>query len=91
MELVPTPDATAKSVLQALHDNIVARYGVPRGLTLQSDCGSGFIAALTRLFCKAYGIRQFHSAPYNPQANARAESYADVIHKSLRLICNSQA
>jgi hypothetical protein len=25
------------------------------------------------------------------QANARAESYADVIHKSLRIICNNQA
>jgi transposase InsO family protein len=91
VELIPTADTTARTVVQALYDNIVTRYGVPHGLALQSDCGSAFIAALTRLCCRTFGIRQQHSAPYNPQANSRAESFADILHKSLRLVCKKQS
>ena len=90
VELVPTTDTSAKTVVQSLYDCIVTRYGVPKGLTLQSDWGSGFIATLTRLCCKTFGIKQYHTTPYNPQGNSRADSYADIIHKSLRLVCTDQ-
>jgi transposase InsO family protein len=89
-ELISTKDITARTVIQALHDNIITRYGVPRNLLIQSDNGSSFCASLTRLFCKTYKIKQYFTGPYNPQANARVESYADIIHKSLRMICKDQ-
>ena len=91
IELIATKDTSAKTVVQCLHDQIICRYGTPRNLSLQTDCGSGFIASLTRLCCKTFGIRQIHSAPYHADPQARCESFADIIHKSLRLICDKQS
>ena len=90
-EVVATEDTTAETVVQALYDNIVTRYGLPRSITLQSDNGSGFIAQLTRTFCKTFGLRQCFTTPYNPQANVKVEGWADIIHKSLRVMCKEQA
>jgi transposase InsO family protein len=91
VELIPTRDTSAKTVVRCLFDNIISRFGIPRGLSLQSDCGSGFIAALTRLCCKTFGIKQIHSVPYHANPQARCESFADIIHKSLRLVCKDQS
>jgi hypothetical protein len=43
-ELVAVKDTSATTFIRALFDNVVARYGVPKGISLQSDNGSGFIA-----------------------------------------------
>lgn len=89
-EVIATKDTKAETVVSAIFDNIVTRFGVPRNLTLQSDNGSGFIAQLSRLFCKTFGIKQYFTSPYNAQANSRVESWADTIHKSLRTMCDEQ-
>jgi len=88
--VVATMDIKAETVVDAIYENIIRRFRIPRGLVLQSDNGSGFIAELTKLFCARFGIRQYFTIPYNPQANTRVESWADTIHKSLRILCQKQ-
>lgn len=91
VELAAVPDTSAATVVRVLHDCIRCRFGTPRSLVLQSDNAASFTAALTKEYCKTYGIKQKFIAPYNPQANSRVESWADVIHKSLRVMCKDQA
>jgi hypothetical protein len=42
-ELVAVKDTSATTFIRALFDNVVARYGVPKGISSRSDNGSGFI------------------------------------------------
>jgi hypothetical protein len=51
-EVVATADTSAETVVRELFNCIISRYGVCRGITLQSDNGSGFIAKLTKLYLK---------------------------------------
>jgi O-acetyl-ADP-ribose deacetylase (regulator of RNase III) len=90
VELIPTEDCTAETVIKALFDNVVSRFGLPRGISLLTDNGSGFIARLTTHFCKVFGIKQYFTTPYHAQTNSRAEQFADTIHKSLRLLTDNQ-
>lgn len=90
-ELIATADTSAETVVQALFDNVVSRYGFPREISLQSDNGSGFIAKLTQLFCKTFGVKQYFSTPYHPQPQAKVEGFAKTIHNSLRILCDKQS
>jgi transposase InsO family protein len=69
----------------------VARFGLPRGISLLTDNGSCFISKLAKALCKAFNNKQFFTSPHHPQTNARAEEFADTIHKSLRILCTEQA
>jgi len=89
-EVVATSDVSATTVVRCLYDCIVSRFGTPRGITLQSDNGSGFVAQLTKLCCETFGVKQCFTSAYNPQANVRVESWADILHKSLRVMCEKQ-
>ena len=89
-EVVATDDTKGSTIVQALYDSIVTRFGTPRGLTLQSDNGSGFVSEFTRLCCQTLNIRQSFTAPFNAQANSKVESWATIIHQSLRLLCKTQ-
>jgi transposase InsO family protein len=91
VELIATEDCTAETVVRALFDNGISRFGLPRGISLLTDNGSGFIARLAAKFCQVFGIKQFFTTPYHAQTNSRAEQFVDTIHKSLRLLCNNQA
>src|SRR5208282_4853539 len=90
-ELIATKDCTAETVAAAIFDNIVARFGLPRGISLLTDSGSCSISKLAKAFCHAFNIKQFFTSPHHPQTNARAEEFADNIHKSLRILCQNQA
>ena len=90
-ELVPVPDLSATTVCDALFDNVVARIGLPRGISLQSDCGAGFISKLTALWAKTFGIIQRFSAPYHASTNHRAEHFALTLHQSLKVHCKKQS
>ena len=90
-ELIATADTSAETVVQALFDHVIARFGFPREISLQTDNGSGFIAKLTRLCCKTFGVKQYFSTPYHPQPQAKVEGFAKIIHNSLRILCDNQA
>ena len=78
-ELIATKDCTEETVASAIFDNIVARFGLPRGISLLTDNGSCFISKLAKAFCDAFNIKQFFTSPHQPQTNARAEEFADTI------------
>jgi hypothetical protein len=90
-ELIAVEDTTAETVVRALFDNVIARFGVPSGLSILTDNGSALIAQLTKLFNRNFGIRQYFTTPYHPQTNVRAEELADTVHNSLRTICKEQS
>ncbi|HSN23100.1 MAG TPA: RNase H-like domain-containing protein, partial [Methylomicrobium sp.] len=89
-ELIAVADTTAETFVRAFYDVVIARFGVPKELTLLTDNGSAFTSKLTSLFCKTFGIKQCFCTPYHQQTNARAENLAVVIHDSLKIICEKQ-
>jgi O-acetyl-ADP-ribose deacetylase (regulator of RNase III) len=90
VELVATPTVDSKTVTRHFFDSIIARHGVPPGLCIRSDLGSGFISQLTQEFCKAFSVTQVHSTPYHHQSISRAEQCAQSIYNSLRTLCKNQ-
>lgn len=50
-ELIAVEGTDAETVIRAVFDNVVSRFGVPRGISLLSDIGSAFISELKPLFC----------------------------------------
>jgi hypothetical protein len=49
-ELCAVSDISAPTIIRELFDHIITRYGVSKGIYVQSDNGSGFIARLTSMF-----------------------------------------
>ena len=90
-ELVPVTDLSAVTVCNALFDNVVSRIGLPRGITIQSDCGAGFISKITALWAKTFGVKQHFSTPYHASPNCRAENFAQNLHQSLKVLCKKQS
>lgn len=89
-ELIPTPSTDAETVIEEIFNNIVARHGLPRGISILTDNGAAFTSRLSAAFCKHFGIKQLFSTPYHHCTNARAEAIGDVIHKSLRTLVKDQ-
>jgi hypothetical protein len=89
-ELIPVEDTSAETAVRALFDNVVARFGMPREISVLTDNGSAFISKLANLTCKTFGIKQYFTTPFHPQTNARAEELAATIHNALRLLCEKQ-
>jgi len=89
-EMVAVPDTSAETTVQALFECVISRYGFPKEISLQTDNGSGFIARLTALCCKTFGIKQYFSTPYHPQPQTKVESFAKIIHQSLKVLCAKQ-
>jgi hypothetical protein len=91
LELIATDNLEAKTICEALFNNVVSRFGLPRSISVVSDNGSGFTSALAETFAKTYGIIQYFISPYHKQANNRAEHFGETIHKSLKILCEQQA
>jgi hypothetical protein len=51
-ELIATDNLQARTVCDALYDNIISRFGLPRLLTVISDNGSAFTSNLAAAFTK---------------------------------------
>jgi len=85
-EMVAVRDTSAENVVQSLFDCIISRWGFPKQIDLQSDNGSGFIAKLTDLCCRTFGITQCFSTPFRPQPQSKVESHAKVIHQTLKVL-----
>jgi len=86
-QMVATADTSAETVVQALFECVISRYGFPKETSLQTDNGSGFIARLTALCCKTFGIKQYFSTPYHPQPQTKVERFAKTIHQPLKVLC----
>jgi transposase InsO family protein len=45
-ELISVEDTSAETVVRALFDNVIARFGMPREILVLTDNGSAFISKL---------------------------------------------
>lgn len=70
-ELCAVADITAPTIVHAIFDNIIARFGLSNSMVLQSDSASNFTTQLTKAFCETFGVKQNFSAPYHPQPNSK--------------------
>lgn len=66
--LSPMRRATSKSTITYLENDVFLLFGIPE--VIISDNGSQFISAEFKRLCKSYGIKQWLTAAYHPQANA---------------------
>ena len=67
VELVPLRRANAQSIITALEENIIFRYGAPQ--VFHTDNGTEFVnKALTKKL-REYGIKHSTTPAYHPQAN----------------------
>jgi hypothetical protein len=90
-ELIATDNLESRTVCDALYDNAISRFGLPRSLAVVSDNGSAFTSTLAATFARTYGIKQYLTIPYHKQANSRAEQFGQTIHQSLGVLCSKQA
>ena len=81
VELVPTSDQLASTVVQAFYTNIVCRHGCPEYLL--SDRGPQFMGALLDAMCSHFGIKKIFSSAYYPQGDGFAERFMRTMNNSV--------
>ena len=64
VELVPTTDMQAITVVRAFYQRVICQHGVPGRLL--SDNGPQFRSALVEALCKYFGIDKVYSSTYYP-------------------------
>ena len=90
VELFPLRRATAETVSQVLHKEILTRWGVPDYVL--SDQGSQFISSVFSETCRRWNLKHKKTTPYHPQTNltervnrnlkAMIASYVEDKHKT---------
>ena len=85
VELVPTGDQLALTVMQAFYARVICRHGCPEYLL--SDRGPQFHGALIQAMCDHFGIRKIFSSAYYPQGDGFAERFMRTLNNSLAALC----
>ena len=88
IEAFPLPNIEAKTVADALYNEIFARYGLC--IELLTDRGSNYMSEVMRHLCKSLNIKHLKSSAFHPQMNRMCESANAEILKSLRCFCTKQ-
>ena len=81
VELIPTQDQLATTIVQAFYTNIICRHGCPEYLL--SDRGPQFSGALVDAMCAHFGIKKIFSSAYYPQGDGFAERFMRTMNNSL--------
>jgi len=81
IELVAVPNKEAATVVGAVMDKWICRYGIP--LEIVSDNGKEFCNEFSKLLFEKLQIKHSTSTPYHPQTNASAEVCNKYIAKYL--------
>lgn len=89
VELVPTTDQTAITVIQAFYTNVICRHGCPRRLL--SDNGPSFRSHLLEALCKNFGIKKIFATAYYPQGDGYAERFMRTLNNSLSALTRHTA
>ena len=84
VELCPTSDQVATTVLREFYERIVCRHGVPQRLL--SDNGPQFKSALVETMCGYFGIEKIYSSAYYPQGDGYAERMMRTLNNSLSVL-----
>lgn len=81
------PNQESKTVVDALVNNWVCRYGVP--LELHSDQGRNFESAIFKEMCDVYGIKKTRTTPLHPQSDGMVERFNRTLEEYLRKVVSS--
>lgn len=81
VELVPTSDQTAQTVVEQFFKRIICQHGCPEYLL--SDNGPQFRSSAVDELCKNFGIRKIFSSAYYPQGDGYAERMMRTLNNSL--------
>jgi IS30 family transposase len=73
--------ATEKSVVEFIYEDIFTHFGVPREIV--TDQGAQFTSKLMKELIDKYGIKHCKSSPYHPQDNGQVESTNKVLEAIL--------
>jgi transposase InsO family protein len=88
IEAVPLKEISAITVANALHKEIICRYGSFQ--TLVSDRAMNFMSSVVKELCKIYDIQHRFITAYHAQANAACERQNSRIAQSLRTLVDSK-
>ena len=78
----PLPDKTTESVIYAIEQNWVAKFGIPERFI--TDQGKEFVSNRFKLFCNYLGIEHRKTNAYHPQAQGAIERMHRILNSSLR-------
>ncbi|XP_058012445.1 uncharacterized protein LOC131184758 [Ahaetulla prasina] len=84
-EAIPTSTQKAREVVNALVDQIIPRFGVPKGL--ESDNGRHFTSQVTQDVSKFLGIPWHLHCSYNPKSSAKVERQNRTLKTHLSKLC----
>jgi cleavage and polyadenylation specificity factor subunit 1 len=72
-EVIPLENIEAKTIVRALFDNWIARYGVPTSIV--TDQGRQFTSHEFKTFCNFMGIIHNKTTSFHPQSNGLVERF----------------
>jgi transposase InsO family protein len=84
VELVPTVDQTALTVINAFYRHVICRHGCPKALL--SDNGPQFRSAVVDSLCSQFSIKKIFSSIYYPQGDGFAERLMRTMNNSLSIL-----
>ena len=87
VEAYPLQNIRADTVVRALVNNWVSRFGAP--IRFHSDQGSQFESKLFAGMCSLLGVKKSRSTPYHPQGNGCVERTNRTLKELLRASASS--
>lgn len=89
VEAIPAARATTGTVVKAILEGILPRFGLPE--RLDSDRGPHFIGRVLQTLMELLGIEWRHHTPWHPQSSGQTEKMNQTIkHMLKKLIAESQ-
>ena len=73
VEVFPTKDQTALTIVQLLVGEVISHHGVPRELL--SDRGATFLSSLLKEVCQIMGLKKVNTTAYHPQGDGLVERF----------------
>ncbi len=80
-EAVALPDQTAKTIVRALVDTVICRYGSPK--VILTDKGSNYLSMTFSVVCQMLGIEQVRSSAYHPETDGVSERFNRTLQDAL--------
>jgi len=81
-EAYALPDQEAATCMNALYNNLFARFGLPR--QLHSDQGPNFESRLVTELCKITGVHRTRTTPFHPRSDGQTERMNRTLLQMLR-------